>query len=41
MSPTQLLLVADWDHMDWDAGGWVLMVIGMALVWGLIVFGVV
>jgi putative membrane protein len=33
--------LADWDHMDWGAGGWILMAIGMALFWGLLIFGVV
>ena len=40
----QLIVVsadADWDHMDWGSGGWVLMAIGMALFWGLVVLGVI
>lgn len=27
--------------MDWGAGGWILMAIGMALFWGLLIFGAV
>ena len=27
--------------MDWGSGGWVLMAIGMALFWGLVVLGVI
>lgn len=39
----QLILAADgdWGHMDWGPGGWILMAIGMALFWGLVIFGVV
>ncbi len=35
--------VADFSmHMDgWSAGSWVLMVVGMALFWGLVIVGVV
>lgn len=36
-----ILADGDWDHMDWGAGGWILMAIGMALVWGLIIVGVI
>ena len=41
MTRAQLIVLADWDHMDWGAGGWILMAIGMALFWGLLIFGVV
>lgn len=41
MTHAQLIVLADWDHMDWGAGGWILMAIGMALFWGLLILGVV
>ena len=44
MSPAAHLVLAadgDWGHMDWGAGGWILMAIGMILFWGLIILGVV
>jgi putative membrane protein len=39
----QLILAADgnFGHMEWGAGGWVLMAIGMVVFWGLVIFGVV
>lgn len=39
-----MLLVADIDvdgHMDWDGGWWIVMVLGMILFWGLVIFGAV
>lgn len=36
------LLLADsgqGDHMDWDGGWWVVMVVGMALFWALVIIG--
>jgi uncharacterized membrane protein len=43
MNEVALIVAADgdWDHMDWGAGGWILMAIGMVLVWSLIILGVV
>jgi putative membrane protein len=41
VTDAQLTILADWDHMDWGAGGWILMAIGMALFWGLLIFGAV
>lgn len=41
MTHAQLFVLADWDHMDSGAGGWILMAIGMALFWGLLILGVV
>lgn len=37
----QLLLAGQENHMDWGAGGWVLMGLGMVIFWGLVIFGVV
>jgi putative membrane protein len=34
MLPLQVLADVDWDHMD---GGWVLMMIGMVLFWGIVI----
>lgn len=31
----------DWDHMDWDNGWWIVMMIGMLLFWALLVVGIV
>lgn len=38
-----LFVLADWDHMDmdWGAGGWIVMAVGMALFWGLLILGVI
>jgi putative membrane protein len=36
-----VLLLADNDHMDWDGGWWIVMVLGMALFWGLVIAGIV
>lgn len=38
-----LLVLADqdWDHMDWGAGWWIVMVLGMVLFWGLVAVAVV
>jgi putative membrane protein len=43
MSGASLLLAQGWweGHMGWDGGWWIVMVVGMVLVWGLIVLGVV
>jgi putative membrane protein len=36
-------LVAQWrgDHMDWGAGWWVVMGIGMLLLWALVIVAIV
>jgi putative membrane protein len=43
MSGASLLLAQGWwdGHMGWEGGWWIVMVVGMVLVWGLIVLGVV
>lgn len=38
------LVLADegWgDHMDWDGGWWVVMVVGMVVFWGLVILAAV
>lgn len=34
-----LLADSDWHHMDLDGGWWVVMVIGMAIFWGMVILG--
>lgn len=34
-----ILADSDWNHMDLDSGWWVVMAIGMALFWGLVILG--
>lgn len=44
MSTFAALLVlanGDWDHMDWGAGWWIVMALGMVLFWGLVAVAVV
>lgn len=44
MSTTAMLFLADIDvngHMDWSGGWWIVMVLGMILFWGLLIFGAV
>jgi uncharacterized membrane protein len=36
-----LILLADNGHMDWDGAWWLVMVPGMILFWGLLIFGAV
>lgn len=37
------ITLADVGHMDWDVSGgwWIVMVLGMAIFWGLIILGIV
>jgi putative membrane protein len=43
ISSAHLLLAHTWpnDHMGWDGGWWIVMAVGMIVVWGLIVLAVV
>lgn len=44
MTASALLVVADagWDgHMDWDDGWWIVMFLGMVILWGLVIAGIV
>ncbi|HEU5063755.1 MAG TPA: hypothetical protein VFT79_11475 [Solirubrobacterales bacterium] len=37
-----ILAHAGWgDHMDWDDGWWLVMMIGMVIFWALVVLGIV
>ena len=36
-----LVIAQDGDHMDWNSGWWVVMMIGMVLFWALVAFGIV
>lgn len=29
------------DHMDWGAGWWIVMAVGMVIFWGLVIAGIV
>lgn len=35
------LVLADDHHMDWGSGWWVVMVVGMAIFWGLVILAAV
>jgi putative membrane protein len=35
------VLADNGDHMDWDDGWWVVMMIGMVIFWALVVLGIV
>jgi putative membrane protein len=31
----------EWGHMDWNGGWWIVMALGMVLVWALVIVGIV